>query len=165
MFDTTVWIAQGFLAVFFLLAGLPKIVGRGLDRWVGFDQIPRAMTLLIGGCEIAAGVGLVVPMLANRGEWATPLAAIGVATISLMAGGFHLRNHEWLPMVETVFWASLAGSIAAARWEHFSTGPAVSRDEVLPPLVIGLVVVLMVNLVVLLRRPAGRYLPGTEGAR
>jgi hypothetical protein len=29
MFDVALWIAQGFLALFFLAAGLPKVIGRG----------------------------------------------------------------------------------------------------------------------------------------
>jgi hypothetical protein len=40
MLDTTLWIAQSFLALFFLAAGVPKVAGRGFDRWVGFDDLP-----------------------------------------------------------------------------------------------------------------------------
>lgn len=154
MFDTTVWTAEGFLALFFLIAGLPKIIGKGIDRWVGFDQVPRRMTVLIGICEVAAAVGLVVPLLAGRGEWTTPLAALGIAVISLMASGFHIRNREWLAGLETVLWASLAGTVAAARWEKFSTGPAITRQEVLVPLLVLLVPAVVMTLVVLTRRTA-----------
>ncbi len=154
MFNTIVWIAEVFLALFFLMAGLPKIIGRGIDRWVGFDRVPRGMTILIGVCEIAAAVGLVVPLVADRGEWTTPLAGIGIAVISLMASGFHIRNREWLAALETLLWASLAGTIAAARWEKFSTGPTLSRHEVLAPLLIVLVPAIIVNLVVLTRTTA-----------
>lgn len=154
MYDTTVWAAQCFLALFFLLAGLPKIAGRGIDRWTGFEQIPRGMTILIGACEIAAAVGLVVPLLVDRAQWTTPLAAIGIAVIALMAGGFHLRNQEWLAALETVLWASLAGSIAAARWNEFATGPTISSHHVLVPLLLVLVPAVIVNLVVLTRTTA-----------
>src|SRR5690554_6849224 len=60
MLDATLWIAQGFLALFFLAAGLPKIVGRGIDRWIGFDDLPRPLTIVIGLSEVAAAVALVV---------------------------------------------------------------------------------------------------------
>jgi uncharacterized membrane protein YphA (DoxX/SURF4 family) len=153
VFDTTVWIAEAFLAFFFLLAGLPKLAGRGLDRWVGFDQIPRPMTILIGICEVAAALGLVVPLLVDTGEWTAPLAALGIAVIALMASGFHLRNREWLPALETALWASLAGAIAIARWGELATGPSLSRD-VLVPVLIALVPALVVNLVVLTRMSA-----------
>lgn len=153
MYNTIVWIAEGFLAVFFLAAGLPKIVGRGIDRWVGFDQLPRAMTILIGCCEIAAAVGLLVPILAGYATWTTPLAGLGISVLSLMASGFHLRNREGLAALETALWALLAGSIAAARWGEFTTGPAISKPGLLGPLLLGLVVALISNLVVLTRSP------------
>ncbi|MFF4962981.1 DoxX family protein [Streptomyces sp. NPDC001222] len=63
MFDVTAGIAQGFLALFFLAAGLPKVIGRGIDRWVGFDDLPRGLTIVIGAAEVAAAVGLVGPQM------------------------------------------------------------------------------------------------------
>lgn len=148
MFEITVWIAEGFLAVFFLAAGLPKIAGRGIDRWVGFDQVPRLMTVVIGLSEVAAAVGLAVPLLAGTMEWATPLAGLGVTAISLMASGFHIRNREWLAALETALWAALGASIAAARWSLFHSGPSISRDVLVPVLMV-LVPAVVVNLVVL----------------
>lgn len=154
MFNATVWIAEAFLALFFLMAGLPKVVGRGIDRWVGFDAVPRGLTMLIGWSEIAAAIGLVVPLMVGRGEWTTPLAGIGIAVISLMASGFHLRNREWLAALETVLWAALAGSVAAARWDKFAGAPSISRHGVLVPVLIVLVPAVIINLVVLTRAGA-----------
>lgn len=152
MLDTTLWSAQIFLALFFFAAGLPKVAGRGLDRWVGFDAIPRPMTVGIGVAEVAAAVGLVVPMLVDELQWTTPLAALGLAAIILPASGFHLRAQEWLPALETALWASLAGSIAIGRWDEMSTAPSVSA-EVLVPVIGCLVVAVIANLVILFRQP------------
>ncbi|HWM74891.1 MAG TPA: DoxX family protein [Nocardioides sp.] len=152
MLDTTVWIAQIFLALFFFAAGLPKVFGRGLDRWVGFDRIPRPMTVLIGLSEVAAAVGLVVPMLVDELQWTTPLAAMGLVAVSGMAAGFHLREQEYLPATETVLWASLATAVVIGRWEEFATGPSVSTDLLVP--VVGvLVAAIVVNLAILYRQP------------
>lgn len=148
MFNTTIWIAEGFLAAFFLMAGLPKIVGKGIDRWVGFDDVPRLMTIIIGISEICAAVGLVLPIVAAKGEWTTPLAGLGIGVISLMASGFHIRNKEWLAALETSLWASLAGAITVARWDKISTGPSMDRD-VLVPILCVLVPAVIANLVVL----------------
>lgn len=153
MFNTTAWAAQSFLAMFFLAAGLPKVIGRGIDRWVGFDQVPRCLTIIIGISEVCAAVGLVVPMLADADQWMTPLAALGIAVIALMASGFHVRNREWLAGLETTLWASLAGSVAIARWDTMSTGPSVSEDA-LVAILIGLIPAIIINLVVLTRRAA-----------
>lgn len=151
MFTTVAWIAEGFLALFFALSGAPKILGRGIDRWVGFDDVPRALTVLIGTCEIAAAIGLVVPLLVRRGEWTTPLAGLGIAVVSLMASGFHLRNREWLAALETLLWATLACSVAAARWDKFADAPSLSRQHAVTVAMIVVVPAVLVNLVVLAR--------------
>jgi hypothetical protein len=153
MLNTTLWLAQGFLALFFLAAGIPKLVGRGLDRWIGFSDLPRPLVVLIGTCEVAAAIALVVPMAAGHGEWTTPLAALGIAVVTLMASGFHVRQQEWLPATETALWASLAGSVAIGRWHEIATAPSVPVDALVPVTAV-LVVAIVVNLVVLLRQPA-----------
>lgn len=152
MLDTTLWIAQGFLALFFLAAGFPKIVGRGIDRWIGFDDVPRPLTIVIGLSEVAGAVALVAPPLIGRFEWMTPLAAIGIGVVSLMASGFHVRAREGLPAVETALWAFLAASIAIGRWGEVSTGPSTSAS-VLVPVIALLVPTIIVILVLLARRP------------
>jgi hypothetical protein len=153
MLDITLWLAQGFLSLFFLAAGIPKLVGRGLDRWIGFSDLPRPLVVLIGATEVAAAIALVTPMTAGHGQWTTPLAAIGIAVVTLMASGFHLRQQEWLPASETALWASLAASVAIGRWQELTTAPSVPADS-LVPVVAGLGVAVIANLIVLFRRPA-----------
>lgn len=153
MLTTTLWAAQAVLALFFLFAGLPKIVGRGIDRWTGFDDVPRPLTVLIGIAEVAAPVALVLPMLLGQFEWTTPFAAAGLAIVTLMASGFHVRAGEWLPALETALWAALAGAVAVGRWGLLGTGPALGA-ELLVPVIGVLVVALVVNIVAIFRTPA-----------
>lgn len=155
MLDTTLWIAQSFLALFFLTAGAPKVVGRGLDRWVGFDDLPRPLVVVIGLSEVAAALALVAPMVAERSEWTTTLAATGLTAVSLMASGFHIRAAEWLPAMETALWASLAASIAIGRWDEMSTGPSISMN-VLVPVIAVLASASIFNLVPVFRQPTQR---------
>jgi hypothetical protein len=150
MLTTTLWAAQLILALFFLFAGLPKIIGRGIDRWTGFDDVPRPLTLLIGIAELAASVALLLPMLLDTAEWTTPLAAVGLAVATLMACGFHIRAGEWLPALETALWAVLAGVVAVGRWDLLATGPALAPD-LMVPLTGVLVVALVVNIVAIFR--------------
>lgn len=152
MLDTTLWVAQGFLGIFFLAAGLPKVIGRGIDRWVGFDDLARPLVIIIGLSEVTAALALVVPMLTATFAWTTPLAGIGLAVVSLMASGFHLRAGEGLPAVETALWASLAGSVAIGRWPEVSTGPSLPADLLAPAMAL-LIPATIVNLVILVRRP------------
>lgn len=152
MLDTTLWIAQCLLATFFAAAGLPKLLARGLDRWTGFEDLPRPLVVVIGVSEVVGGVALVVPMAVHRGTWTTPLAALGLAVVVLMASGFHIRAAEWLPALETALWASLAGSVAVGRRDELSSGPSISPDLLIVAVAV-LVPAIAATLVLLFRQP------------
>lgn len=120
------WIAQGFLALFFFAGGVPKVLGRGIDTWVGFSDLPRAEVILIGVTEVLAAVGLVLPEATGILPWLTPLAAIGLAVIGLMAAGFHVRASEYLNVLETTLLACIGGVITIGRWDLITSGPDIS---------------------------------------
>src|SRR5436190_9255889 len=86
------WGAQGFLALFFLAAGALKVLGRGLERWTGFSELPRSQVVFTGVAEVLGAAGLVLPVATGVLPWLTPLAAVGLAVIGLMAAGFHARR-------------------------------------------------------------------------
>src|SRR5919109_3691943 len=115
--NIVLWSVQGFLALFFLAAGAPKLFGRGIEKWTGLSDLPRSQVVFIGFAEVLGAAGLVLPMLTGVLPWLTPLAAIGLATIVLMAAGFHLRADERLPALETGLWASIAAVVAIGRWD------------------------------------------------
>src|SRR6266567_7160324 len=150
--NLVLWSVQGFLALFFLAAGAPKLIGRGLARWTGFSDLPRLLVVFIGFTEVLGAAGLVLPMATGIVPWLTPLAAIGLALIVLMAAGFHLRADERLNALESGIWASIAAVIAIGRWDlvpthaHAPAGVLVFALALLVPAVI-------INLVVLFRRP------------
>src|SRR6266566_1865909 len=150
--NLVLWSVQGFLALFFVAAGAPKLIGRGLERWTGFSDLPRPLVVFIGFTEVLGAAGLVLPMATGIVPWLTPLAAIGLALIVLMAAGFHLRADERLNALESGFWASIAAVIAIGRWDlvpthvHAPAGVLVLALGLLVPAVI-------INLVVLFRRP------------
>ena len=152
LLNVALWSVQGFLALFFLAAGAPKLLGRGLERWTGFSDLARPLVVFIGFTEVLGAAGLVLPMATGVLPWLTPLAAVGLALIVLMAAGFHLRADERLNALESGFWASIAGVIAIGRWDlvpahaHASAGVLVLALGLLVPAVI-------INLIVLFRRP------------
>ncbi|WP_169736580.1 DoxX family protein, partial [Promicromonospora kroppenstedtii] len=61
------------------------------DRWAGFEDLPRSIVVVTGVAELVAPFALVLPMLLGILEWTTPLAAAGLAVVTLMASGFHVR--------------------------------------------------------------------------
>ena len=99
--NIVLWSVQGFLAIFFFAAGVPKVFGRGIEKWTGFSDLPRSQVIITGFAEVLGAAGLVLPMATGVLPWMTPLAAIGLAIIVLMAAGFHVRADERLQAVET----------------------------------------------------------------
>src|SRR5215216_2434129 len=115
--NIVLWSVQGFLALFFLAAAVPKISGRGIQKWTGFSDLPRSQVVFIGFAEVLGAAGLVLPMATGVLPWLTPLAALGLAINVLMAAGFHQRAGERLAALETGLWASIAAVIAIGRWD------------------------------------------------
>jgi len=159
MLNLVLWSVQGFLAFVFLAAGAPKIIGRGLEQWTGFSDLPRPMVISIGLAEVLGAAGLVLPMASGILPWLTPLAAVGLAVIVLMAAGFHIRADERLNALETALWASIAAIVAIARWDLVA-----SRADVSPWVLIGalglLVPSAIINVIVLWTRSLKRGTPG-----
>ncbi len=160
MSNLVLWGVQGFLALFFLAAGAPKLIGRGLERWTGFSEPPRPMVVFIGVTEVLGAAGLVLPMATGTLPWLTPLAAVGLALIVLMATGFHLRADERINALETGLWASIAAVIAIGRWDLVDAAHGYAAPWVLVAAVGVLVPAVIINLVVLFSRPVTeRLLP------
>jgi hypothetical protein len=156
--NLVLWSVQGFLALFFLAAGAPKLIGRGIEQWTGFSDLPRSQVVFIGFAEVLGAAGLVLPMATGVLPWLTPLAAVGLAIIVLMAAGFHLRADERLNALETGLWASIAAVVAIGRWDLVA-----SRVDV-PPWVLGAALGLLVPsaifiVVVLWKRPVNGGTP------
>jgi hypothetical protein len=150
--NVVLWCVQVFLALFFLGAGVPKLTGRGIKRWTGFSDLPRGLVVFIGVAEVLGALGLVLPMAAGILPWLTPLAALGLAITVLLASGFHLRADERLAALETGIWAGIAGAIAVGRWGLVASGAGAPGRVLIVALGV-LVPAVVVNIVILLRRP------------
>jgi hypothetical protein len=150
--NLVLWGVQGFLALFFLAVGAPKVIGLGTERWTGFSDLPRRRVIFIGIAEVLGAAGLVLPMATGTLPWLTPLAAVGLAIIVLMAAGFHLRADERLEALETGLWASIAAVVAIGRWDLIA-----SRADLSPWVLVAALGLLLpaaiINVIVLLRRP------------
>jgi hypothetical protein len=153
LLHVVLWGVQGFLALFFLAAGTPKIFGRGIDKWTGFSELPRSQVVVIGVAEVLGAVALVLPMVSGIGVWLTPLAAAGLAVIVLMATGFHVRGAEALNAVETGLWAAIAAGVAVGRWDLVASSGFDASPWLLIAILGILVPLTIVNIVVLWRRP------------
>mgnify|MGYP001308344221 CR=1 FL=1 len=92
------WIIQVVLALAYLMAGSLKAF-RPLDElakrmpWV--SAVPGGLVRFIGVAELLGAVGLILPALTGVLPWLTPLAAVGLVVVQVLAGGFHLSRGEY----------------------------------------------------------------------
>ena len=121
------WIVQGLLALFFLMAGfnhglVPIEEAAKSSPWI--TGIPVALARFIGFAELAGGVGLIVPAATRIQPWLTPLAAVGLAIIMALAIPFHIVRGEANTIFIHVIVASLAAFVA---WGRFRKVPILPR--------------------------------------
>jgi uncharacterized membrane protein YphA (DoxX/SURF4 family) len=96
--NVALWIVQGLVAFAFIAVGAMKVFAyekfKAQSEKNGPSGISRGLATFVGIAEIAGGLGVVLPMATNIAPWLSPWAAAGLATIMLLAIGFHLRRHE-----------------------------------------------------------------------
>lgn len=115
------WAAAVLLAFVYLMAGVMKGT-QPIDKlaakmkWPA--QYPR-LTRFVGWAEVAGAVGLVLPLLTGILAWLTPLAALGLALVQLLAFGFHLRRGEPQILPANIVLFVLAVFVAWGRWPLF----------------------------------------------
>jgi uncharacterized membrane protein YphA (DoxX/SURF4 family) len=96
--NTMLWVAQSLLAALFLFSGVmkstqseQKLVASGQT---GVEGLPRSLIRFIGISEILGAAGLVLPLLSDVMPVLTPLAAIGLGLIMILAAIVHYRKDE-----------------------------------------------------------------------
>jgi uncharacterized membrane protein len=96
--NIALWVVQGILAGAFLFIGSLKVFAYptyiAMIEKNGPSGITRGLAAFIGIAEIAGGIGIILPMATGVAAWLTPWSAIGLATIMILAVGFHLRRRE-----------------------------------------------------------------------
>ncbi|RMG81501.1 MAG: DoxX family protein [Chloroflexi bacterium] len=99
--NTALWIVQILLAVMFLMTGMMKgfmPLEKIGERMAFVNDAPSWMPRLAGYSEVLGAIGLVFPMLFNIAPVLTPLAAIGLAIVMVLAAILHFRRKEY-PMI------------------------------------------------------------------
>jgi uncharacterized membrane protein YphA (DoxX/SURF4 family) len=80
------WIIQSLLSLLFIFAGVMKFILPVAEMQKGAPIVlPGWFFHFIGGCEILGGIGLILPVLLRIKPGLTPLAALGLAIITLGA--------------------------------------------------------------------------------
>jgi uncharacterized membrane protein YphA (DoxX/SURF4 family) len=120
--NLAIWIVQGLLAFAFIAAGGMKLFAyekyKTQSEKNGPTGVTRGLTTFIGIAEIAGALGIVLPMGTNTAPWLSPWAAVGLATIMLLAIVFHLRRRESPAPAVVLF--LLAAFVVFGRFSHWT---------------------------------------------
>ena len=95
--NVVLWIIAGLLALAFLGAGLTKLVQpkEKLAATMGWvDDFSPGTVKLIGGLEVLAAIGLVLPAALDVVPVLVPLAAVGLVALMVGAAITHARRGE-----------------------------------------------------------------------
>lgn len=118
--NIALWILQGLLALAFVTVGFThafRIEQASLrPRMASMSAVPRRLWAFIGVAEMLGGIGLILPAITGILPWLTPLAALGIAIIMLLAAGFHASRREYQSVVSNLVLLALAAFVVYGRF-------------------------------------------------
>jgi uncharacterized membrane protein YphA (DoxX/SURF4 family) len=121
--NIALWIVQGLLAAMYGMAGVMKTFQTSKAR----EQLPWAKNRsdgfirFVGTSELLGALGLILPLLTGILSWLTPLAAIGLTLIQLLAiFTEHLPKKEYNVVPVNILLVALSIFILVGRWVLFS---------------------------------------------
>ena len=120
------WIVQMLLAAAFGMAGFMKATTPNAELaammpWV--SDAPVFVPLLAGVSEIAGAVGLILPAALRFKPGLTPLAAIGLLAVMVLATLMHASRGEFESLPVTLSLAALAAFVAWGRMKRAPIAP------------------------------------------
>jgi uncharacterized membrane protein YphA (DoxX/SURF4 family) len=121
--NIALWIAQGLLVAMYLMAGSMKTFQteevRPTMTWT--QGRSDAFVRFVGISELLGALGLILPTVTGILPWLTPIAAIGLALIQLLAiFSEHLPKKEYNVIPVNVLLLGMAVFVAFGRWILFS---------------------------------------------
>ena len=118
MMNIFLWISQGILALMYASAGGRKAFNpqsmAGM-KWSKFSGV--GLVRFIGVMELLGTVGVILPMLTGILPWLTPIAAIGLALVQVLAiFTVHLPKGEYKALPMNILLLGLAIFVVIGRW-------------------------------------------------
>ena len=116
------WAAAGLLAALYLMAGGMKAT-QPIDKLAAQMKWPAdlpRLTRFIGVAEVLGAIGLILPLATGILPWLTPLAAIALAIVQVLAIGFHVMRKEWQVLPVNLILLALAVFVAWGRLGLFA---------------------------------------------
>lgn len=117
------WVAQVLLFLAFMGAGGMKLVtpAEELLKLDPTQMIP--LTRFIGVAEVLGALGMILPAASRIRPGLTPLAALGLFTIMVLASGVVVMRGETQTIPVVVILGTLAAFVAWGRWKKAPIAP------------------------------------------
>ena len=109
------WIIQGLLALVFMFAGVMKFV-MPIEEMTKQVRLPGLFLRFIGVAEVPGAIGLILPGLLRIRPGLTPLAAAGLAIITVGATVVTLMIGGGATALFPLVVALLSAFVAYSRW-------------------------------------------------
>jgi hypothetical protein len=120
--NIALWVTQVPLALLFIGAGGIKVFAyeryKAVSERRGPSGITRGLAGFIGTAELVGAVGLVVPLAVHFAWWLAAWAALGLATVMLLAVIYHSPRRQ--PPMPSAALLVLAVLLALGRLSHWS---------------------------------------------
>ena len=117
--NIVLWVVQILLAVMYGMAGIMKTFQTAKAK----EQLPWAknrsdtFVRFVGTAELLGALGLFLPLLTGILPWLTPLAAVGLTMIQLLAiFTEHLPKKEYNVIPVNIVLLALSIFVVAGRW-------------------------------------------------
>ena len=118
--NTALWIVQVLLAAMFVMAGIMKIsfpVEKLQKQFPWAKEFSLRTVRIIGLSECLGAIGLVVPWLTGIAPVLTPVAALGICLIMILATNLaHLKKNEYKEIAFNIILFLLAAYVAYGRF-------------------------------------------------
>jgi uncharacterized membrane protein YphA (DoxX/SURF4 family) len=118
-----IWIAQILLALVFAGSGFSKLVQpyeKLAARMAYVNDYTQGVIRAIGTLEVLGAIGVVLPVLTGILPWLTPLAALGLSLIQILAfTTVHLPKKEYNVLPVNLVLLLLSMFVLYGRWEFF----------------------------------------------
>jgi uncharacterized membrane protein YphA (DoxX/SURF4 family) len=121
--NIALWIAQGLLAAMYLMAGSMKTfqVSKARESMTWTQGRSDGFVRFIGISELLGALGLILPLVTGILPWLTPIAAIGLSLIQLLAiFSEHLPKKEFNVIPVNVLLLGLSIFVIIGRWILFA---------------------------------------------
>ena len=116
--DIAAWVAQVLGTLIFGAHGYTLLFRpeQAMKQYPWATEVPEPLKRFIGVAELLGAIGLILPAATRILPWLTPLAALGLVALMVVATIFHVTRREWPNVVFNLLLGALAAFVAYARF-------------------------------------------------